>query len=56
MEIIKKFSEYKKLKIDSEESTYSFTLKVEDLPSNYFYIVYQINFGKTETYTLIIKC
>ena len=41
-----KFSEYKKLKI----ATYSFTLKFEDLPSNYFYIVYQINFGKTETY------
>ena len=42
-----------KLKVDGEETTYSFTLKAQGLPSNSYYNTYYITFGKTGKYTLL---
>ena len=42
-----------KLKVDGEETTYSFTLKAQGLPSNSYYNTYYISFGKSGKYTLL---
>ena len=52
LEIIKS-SLNTKLKVDGEETTYSFTLKAQGLPSNSYYNSYYITFGKEGTYKLL---
>ena len=42
-----------KLKVDGEETIYSFTLKAQGLPTNSYYKSYYLTFGKSGTYTLL---